>query len=76
MFAESASWDASFMKMAIALLWSEAGNWSGVFFEGLCCRPRSTTAYALPEATWYKLPSDLQVADSCAGLGGIGETKL
>ena len=34
------------------------------------CRPRSTTACVLSKATWHELPSHLQMAATCAGLGG------
>ena len=33
-------------------------------------RPRSTATYVLLEATWCELQSDLQMAATCAGLGG------
>lgn len=43
----------------------------GVFWERLCCRPRS--ACVLPEANWYELLSVLQIVIICARLRGVWE---
>ena len=36
-----------------------------------CCRPGSATTYVLPGATQPEQQSNLQMAPTCAGLGGF-----
>lgn len=39
----------------------------GTSWEIFCCRLSSVTTCVLPEATWYKLQSDLQMIDARVG---------
>ena len=59
-------WGILWCRLKLATIYIGFGD----SWEGLCGRPWSVAACALPRATWYDLQSDVQMVATCAGLGG------